>query len=402
LTAPAIPNSWIAPHVTELTFDRRNSVTQIAARPRQKKCCALEMPLKWVGNDTRLNIAGASMAETAVAGLNMKLVEVAMAYQRSRVLCAAARLGVADALKEGERSVQEIARWCAAETASLHRLLRTLAAMGVVAQSQPDRFILTNLGEHLIRDVANSAWPAVIFWADLLADNWSSLTECVRTGESAASLRPEIMKRWREESEGPAIFRAVMGTSPAESYQPIARSWDFSNARVVADLGGGGGAMIEAILATFPKARGILVDRPASIDAAKPRFSSGPLAERVQLVAADLSKEVPTGADVHVLKHVLHGYADDAAAQVLRNCRASLPFDGRILIVEFVLPDVIDRADPDLEKRLLSDLNMLAVTGGKERSTLEWRTLVARAGLRCNRVIPVSDDLVSVIECAPQ
>jgi SAM-dependent methyltransferase len=342
------------------------------------------------------------MADTAVAGLNMKLVEIATAYQRSRVLCAAARLGVADALKKGERSVQEIAASCAAQPASLHRLLRTLAAMGVVAQSQPGRFVLTELGKHLVKDVANSAWPAVIFWADLLAENWSSLTECVRTGESAASLRPEILKRWQEESEGPAIFRAVMGTSPAQSYQPIAQSWDFSNARVVADLGGGGGAMIEAILTTYPQVRGMLVDHSASIDAAKSRFSSAPLAQRVQLVAADLCKEVPAGADVHILKHVLHGYADDAAAQVLRNCRASLPDDGRILIVEFVLPDVIDHADPDLEKRLLSDLNMLAVTGGRERSTMEWRTLVARADLRCNRVIPVSDDLVTIIECATQ
>src|SRR5262249_35920425 len=119
-------------------------------------------------------------------------------------------------------------------------------------------------------------------------------------------------------------------------------------------------------------------------------------------VPADLSKEVPTGADIHVLKHVLHGYPDDAAVQILRNCRASLPDDGRILIVEFVLPDVIDRADPDLEKRLLSDLNMLTVTGGRTRSTTEWRTLIQRAGLRCNWVIPVSDDLVTTIECATQ
>jgi SAM-dependent methyltransferase len=342
------------------------------------------------------------MAKTAVAGLDMKLVEIAMAYQRSRVLCAAARLGVADALKEGERSVQEIAGTCAADTATLHRLLRTLAAMGVVAQVRRDIFVLTKLGETLRKDVANSAWPAIIFWADFLADNWSCLTECVRTGESAASLRPQIMKRWQEEPEGPAIFRAVMGTSPAESYLPIARAWDFSDARVVADLGGGGGAMIEAILEAFPQVRGMLVDRPDSIDAAKPRFSSGPLADRVQLVVADLSKEVPTGADVYVLKHVLHGYADDTAAQVLRNCRAALPPDGRILIVEFVLPEVIDIADPDLEKRLLSDLNMLAVTGGKERDTAEWRSLAARADLRCDRIIPVSDDLVSIIECMPQ
>ena len=153
------------------------------------------------------------MADTAVAGLNMKLVEIATAYQRSRVLCAAARLGVADALKKGERSVQEIAASCAAQPASLHRLLRTLEAMGVVAQSQPDRFVLTELGKLLVKDVANSAWPAVIFWADLLADNWSSLTECVRTGESAASVRPEISKR---------SLKALR--SSARSWEPHQRS----------------------------------------------------------------------------------------------------------------------------------------------------------------------------------
>src|SRR4029453_16206214 len=108
------------------------------------------------------------MGETAVAGLDMKLVEIATAYQRSRVLCAAARLGVADALKEGEGSIQEIGRSCAAEPASIHRLLRMLAAMGVVAQSQPDRFVLTELGEPLLKDVANSAWAAIIFWDDWL------------------------------------------------------------------------------------------------------------------------------------------------------------------------------------------------------------------------------------------
>jgi hypothetical protein len=204
-----------------------------------------------------LNIEEASMGETAVASLDMKLVEIATAYQRSRVLCAAARPGVADALKEGERSIQEIARSCAAEPASIHRCCECSQPWGVVAQSQPDRFVLTELGEPLIKDVANSAWAAINFWADWLADSWSSLTECVRTGKSAASLTPQSMKRWQEDPEGPAIFRAVMGTSPAESYQPIARVWDFSNARMVADLGGGG-AMIEAIVATYPNARACL------------------------------------------------------------------------------------------------------------------------------------------------
>jgi SAM-dependent methyltransferase len=338
------------------------------------------------------------MPTTAVAGMDTQLVDIAMAYQRSRVLCAAARLGVADELSDSERSIQVIAHACQADPGALHRLLRALASIGVVAEVRPGYFILTEMGRPLQRSAPNSAWPAVVFWADLLAHNWSSLTDCVRSGKNAATLRPEITTRWRTDPEGPAIFRAVMGTAPADSYLPIARAWDFSRARVVADLGGGGGALISAILEAFPNTRGMLVDRMESIEAARQRLSSGSFAERIQLIAADLTHEAPAGADILVLKHVLHGYTDEASTQILRNCRAVLPPGGRVLIVEFVLPDVIDHPDRDLEKRLMSDLNMLAVTQGKERSALEWRKLLEQAGLRCEKISPVEGDLVSIIE----
>jgi hypothetical protein len=338
------------------------------------------------------------MAKTAVAGYDRQLVEIAMGYQRSRALCAAARLGIADALGESERSAADLAAVCKADVAALHRLLRALASIGIVTESRPGSFVLTEFGRPLRKDVPDSAWPAVIFWADLLANNWSSLTECVRAGKNAATLRPEIMVQWQQDPEGPAIFRAVMGTSPAEAYMPIARAWDFSTARVVADLGGGGGALIAAILEAFPNTKGMLVDRPESIEAARPRLSTGPLAQRTQLVAADLTQDVPRGADVYILKHVLHGYTDEAATDLLRGCRAVTPPDGWVLIVEFVLPDVIDRVDRDLEIRLMSDLNMLAVTAGKERSALEWKSLIDKAGLRYERIIPVAEDLVSIVE----
>jgi ubiquinone/menaquinone biosynthesis C-methylase UbiE len=338
------------------------------------------------------------MAKTAVAGYDKQLVEIAMGYQRSRALCAAARLGIADALGESERSAADLAGACKADVAALHRLLRALASIGIVTETRPGSFVLTEFGKPLRKDVPDSAWPAVIFWADLLANNWSSLTECVRTGKNAATLRPEIMVKWQQDPEGPAIFRAVMGTSPAEAYMPIARAWNFSTARVVADLGGGGGALIAAILEAFPNTTGMLVDRTESIEAARPRFSTGPLAQRTQLVAADLTQEVPRGADVYILKHVLHGYTDEATTDILRSCRAVTPPDGRVLIVEFVLPDVIDRVDRDLESRLMSDLNMLEVTAGKERSALEWNNLIDKADLRYERIIPVADDLVSIVE----
>jgi hypothetical protein len=103
-----------------------------------------------------------------------------------------------------------------------------------------------------------------------------------------------------------------------------------------------------------------------------------------------------------MMKHVLHGYEDARAIEILRHCRSVLPAEGRLLVIEFVLPDVVDHADPELERRLMSDLNMLAVTGGKERSAAEWKKLLGNAGFECQSVIPVPGELVSIIESVPR
>src|ERR1035438_2936986 len=110
---------------------------------------------------------------------NKGLVEMAMAYSRSRMLCAAARLGVADALGDDVRSVSFLAGKCQADVNALYRLLRALASIGVTEETTPEHFRLTAFGEPLRKDVPLSVWAAVIFWADLLADDWSLLTECV-------------------------------------------------------------------------------------------------------------------------------------------------------------------------------------------------------------------------------
>lgn len=333
-----------------------------------------------------------------------------MGYFRSRVLSAAARLGVADALGDGERTVEQLASVCESQPGSLYRLLRALASFGVVAETRPASFVLTTSGNRLRKDATESEWASVVFWGDLLADNWAYLTECVRTGHSAKTVRPEgFPSRFLQDPNAGAIFRAVMGTAPAQDYMPIARAWDFSKYHSVADLGGGGGALIAAILKAFPNVSGMLVDREEAIDAAAPRFKREGLAGRCQLLAADLCKEVPAGADVYTMQHVLHGYDDEAAIEILRHCRAVLAPAGRLLVIEFVLPDVVDHADAELEHRLMSDLNMLAVTGGKERSAIEWKGLLDSAGLQFRRIIPVPGDPVaaarwgsaSIIEAAP-
>jgi SAM-dependent methyltransferase len=333
------------------------------------------------------------------------LTEMAMAYSRSRMLCAAARLGIADALGGGERSVEDLAKACGADAGSLRHLLRALAALGIVAETAPGRFVLTPFGEPLRKDAPNSEWPAIVFWSDLLADSWSYLTDCVRTGKSAFGVMESkgIVPRWSTDPDANAIFRAVMGTAPAEDYMPIARAWDFSGRRVVADLGGGGGSLISAILKTNPHLTGMLVDYQPSIDAAAPRIQADGLGSRCKLIAADLLEGVPAGADIYALKHVLHGRNDEVAAKLLRNCRAVIPPDGMLLVIEFVLPDVISRADRSLESRLMSDINMMAVTGGKERSPAEWERLLAAGGFRMQRIIPTfgedkSPNNVAIVE----
>ncbi len=338
---------------------------------------------------------------------NAGLVEMAMAYSRSRVLCAAARLSVADALGDEERSVGFLAEKCQADATALYRLLRALASIGVTEETTPEHFRLTSFGQPLRRDVPQSVWPAVIFWADLLADEWSLLADCVRTGQPASQVRdPKIPSRWSQDPEAGSIFRAVMGTAPAEDYAPIAEAWDFSHAEVVADLGGGGGSLILAVLGLNPHLRGMLVDLESSVDAAKSRFTEEDHSSRCELIAADLMQSVPAGADVYMLKHVLHGRRDAEAITILKNCRAVIPENGSLLIIEFILPPLVSHADPQLEGHLMSDLNMLAVTGGRERSEREWRILLEAAGFILAKVFPVGGDNlmvrnVGIVEARP-
>lgn len=334
---------------------------------------------------------------------NTKLLEMATAFGPSCVLSAAARLGVADALGDAERSASEVAKACRADASSMYRLLRAMAALGLLEETQQRRFRLTEMGRPLRKDVPDSSSAAVVFWADLLADFWSHLAECVRTGQNAQQVMDKagIASRWSQVPEANAIFRAVMGTAPAEDYAPIVDAWPFPAGGVVADLGGGGGALIRAVLERHPKLRGMLVDREASIETAAAHFNGAFTAECCELIVADLSEHVPKGADVYMLKHVLHGLADEKAVAMLRHCRASVPATGRLLVIEFVLPDIVPGAAPELVPRFMSDLNMLAVTGGRERNEREWRTLLEEAGFNLARSIPVPELDVSILEAHP-
>ncbi len=315
------------------------------------------------------------------------LVDMARGYFRGKVLCAAVRLGVADALGDGEKNLDDLATAVAADPNALYRLLRTLASIGVVREIAPARFALTSFGQPLRRDVPGSVWASIVFWADLLADSWTYLAECVRaggrSGAAAAMEREGVKSRWSREPDAGAIFHAVFAEPSAADMAPLVAAYDFSGCRVVADLGGAGGALLAAILVAHPHMRGILVDREGALAGAARNLEAAGLASRCELSAGDLLEAVPPGADAYILKYVLHGYDDENARRILGNCRAAMPTKGRLLVIEAVLPARVDRADPAVEAVLMADMNMLAVTGGRERSEPEWASLLSSAGLRC-------------------
>lgn len=330
------------------------------------------------------------------------LDEMAKGYFRGKVLCAAVRLGIADAIADGDRSLHELAQATSAKPDSLYRLLRALASIGIVTEAAGDRYSLTPLGQLLRKDVPGSKWASIVFWADLLADSWTYLADCVRSGENATAIMAQrgVTSRWSIEPDSVAIFHTVFSEAKVENLEPFVSAHDFSRYQVIADLGGGGGNLLCAILGAHPDLHGILVERKEAIAGAVTRIDQSKLSDRCAAVEGDLLQQIPRSADAFILKSVLHGYDDKRARQILQNCLSAAPRQ-TLLIIEFVLPATIAQADQRLEQMLMGDINMLAVTGGRERSEGEWRSLLTSSGYTIKHISPVPGQASSIIECAP-
>ena len=239
----------------------------------------------------------------------------------------------------------------------------------------------------------------------MLADSWTYLADCVRAGDKEGATlargRDGVKSRWSLEPNAQTIFHTVFAEPTAENMVPLVLAHDFSRYRVVADLGGGGGGLLAAILTANPQVRGILVDRKEAVTAAAEKFKVDGLADRCEFLAEDLLEAVPQGLDAYVLQHVLHGYNDDNASRILKNCRVATGSDGRLLVIEAVLPTRVVATDLEFEKLLMGEINMLAVTGGRERSEAEWSSLLLSAGYQVSQISSVPGMTSSIIVAVP-
>ncbi len=314
----------------------------------------------------------------------------------SQALYVAATLHLADLLRDGPKTADELAKLSGAHASSLYRLLRALASIGVFGEDSDGRFELTPLAQHLRTDVpiSHAAWA---IWSGNRPTwaMWGELLHCIRTGQ-AGFPRVHGMPIWEFNSAHPehnAIFNAAMtGTSRPQS-ELLAGGYDFSGIDTLVDVGGGHGVLLAAILQANPGMRGILFDQPHVTTGASAVLEGAGVANRCEITSGDFFEAVPVAAAAYVLKFILHDWDDPQAEAILRNCRSAMRPDGRILVIERVIPP-----GNDFHPSKLGDLQMLVLYGGRERTAEELRNLYARVGLRLTSITATPVAGLSIIE----
>ena len=326
------------------------------------------------------------------------LFQLASGYWISQAIYVAAKLGIADVLKYGAKSSNDIALATGADDNSISRLMRALCAVGVFRMNGNGTFAITDLGKPLQSDVPGSLRAMVITLGEVHYAAWAHLLASIMTGTAAFphAFGAKMFDYLGRENEAGDTFNRAMTDYSALSSCAVLLSYDFSGIRSIVDVGGGCGKLLTSILHMYPSMRGTLFDMSSVIAAAEESLKEHPTRDRCKMVSGSFLETVPCGFDAYLLSSVIHDWDDECAIRILENCRRSMNQQSKVLLVEFVVP-----AGGQKSFSKLLDLNMLVMNGGRERTELEYRMLFDAAGLKMTRIIPTMSPLF-VLEAVPK
>lgn len=320
------------------------------------------------------------------------MMQMAMGFIVSQAISVAAKLYIADHLKDGAKSVAELARLTETHEPSLYRLLRALASVGVFRKDAEGRFANSPLSEVLRSDHPDSMRGAAHMICD--REHWNAhgnLLQSVKTGEIAFeyAFGQPIFPYYAENPEPAKIFFDAMTSFSKSAAKAVAEVYDFSRTQTIADIGGGHGLVLATVLQSNPQAEGILFDQPSVVAEAGDLLRSEGVADRVKTLGGDFFAEIPVAADVYLMKFIIHDWNDEQSVSILSNLAKSAEPGAKVLLIETVIEE--DDHAPSASK--LMDLNMLAMTGGKERTPTEYAELFEKTGFKLTRVIPTPSPL---------
>jgi len=325
----------------------------------------------------------------------LAVLQMASGYWVSQSIYVAAKLGIADLLKDSPKSCDELATATGTNAPSLYRLLRALASLGVFAETQPNHFSLTPLAACLQSDVPDSIRAYVILRGEEQYRAWGDLLHGVQTGGSSFEhiYGMNLFDYLAQNPESAKIFDESMTNLSAIESAAIAASYDFSSIQTLVDVAGGEGLLIASILKSNPTLKGVLFDQSYVIERAKRFLEAEGVLERCQLAAGNFFESVPEGGDAYILKHIMHDWDDERAIAILKQCHKVMPDNGKVLVAEQVIPP---GNEPFMGKLL--DLHMLVMApGGRERTEAEYRALFEKAGFKLTRIVPTQRE-VSIVE----
>jgi hypothetical protein len=316
---------------------------------------------------------------------SMDLLRLINGYWVSQAISVAASLRIADLLKDGPRTSEDLATATRTHQRSLYRLLRALAAARVFEEHADGRFSLAVMGEFLRSDLPNSrrAWAELI-GRPYVRESWGALAHTVRTGDTAfRHLYGCGIWEWRSgKPDERAIFDTAMSGMSRMAAHAVVDAYDFSPLACVVDVGGGQGALLSEILSRHSRLNGILFDLPGVIEGARPVLEAAGVAGRCQAIAGDVFTAVPEGGDAYIVKSVLMDEDDENAVRLLETCRKAMKRSARLLVIERLLGEANEAPEAKF-----SDLTMMLITGGRERVASEFEKLFSTAGFRLERVI---------------
>ena len=317
-------------------------------------------------------------------------------FRAYQMIVAACRLTIPDLVAADSKTAAELAAATGMHAPSLRRMLRGLAAWGVLTEKRDGRFASTPLSDYFRSDK-----PGLRNMTIMLSEEgyqaWGELMYTLRTGKPAYEhlYGKSHFERLAEDPEMAAHFNAAMVEFSTRVARAFTAAYDFGGVRTVVDVGGGNGAVLMAILQAHPGMRGVLFDLPQGLAGAQDKLAAAGIADRVTLREGSFFETVPSGGDMYVLKSIVHDWDDEKALAILQTCRRAMASKAKLVLLERELPEVIENPGEAMPT-VMGDLHMMVVLGGRERTAKEYRDLLAQAGLRMTRLIPTEPDYAAV------
>jgi hypothetical protein len=314
------------------------------------------------------------------------LMQTITGFMHAKTLAHAAELGVADLIAKGTTEVPAMAEKLRVDGEALYRMLRALASLGIFAETSARRFENTPLSELLRSDVPNSLRDYCVYAVtEENVRSWLRLDEVIRTGQPVFEkvMGSQPFEYLKATPVFAAKFSKAMSSMSAQTIPAFLAAHDFSAYQSIADVGGGYGHVIAAILEKHPNLRGAVFDLPIVIEGARKLIADRGLGARCEVAPCDFFESVPAGWNAYLMKHIIHDWNDADSIRILTSVRKAAAPGARLLLIEAVLPP---GNTPHPAKWL--DLHMMTILGGKERTEAEFAALFREAGFRFDRVIP--------------